>query len=160
MTLQQNPHFYEELPTSRDAYGDNFSMSPIDSIENCLRDNIKRADNNIKIDVLTDNLGQAGRVFIKTSRKGRVFGNVCAPMNALIFKGPWPFYPLPYFLTSSQTSKESLREKATSVKKYKTHPYGVLPNLRPPLDRRVHLLRVANRRPQPQRRRLPQKRFY
>ena len=90
---------------------------------------------------------RGARVFIETSRKTRAFGNVCAPKNALIFKGQWPFYHHSHLLTSSQTPKESFREKATSVKKYKTYPYGVLPNLRPPLNRRVHLLRVANRRP-------------
>lgn len=108
LTLQQNPHFYESLPTSPDDYVKNFSMSPIESMEKRLddisrrtNDNIKRIYDNARIDVLTDNLGRAGRVFVKTSRNGRVFGNVCAPKNALIFKGPWPFYPLSHLLTFS-----------------------------------------------------------
>ena len=148
LTLEDNPHFYEELPTSRDAYEDSFSMLPIESIADCLCKKIRRGiDDCIRIYVLTDNLGQGGRVFLKTARKTRAFGNVCAPKNALIFKGPWPFYHHSHLLTSSQTPKESLREKASSVRKSKTHPYGVLPNLRPPLNRRVPLLRVANRRP-------------
>ena len=75
LTLKDNPHFYEELPRSPEEYGDKFLMEPIETFMH------KR------ISVLTDNLGQAGQVFLKTAKKTRAFGNVCVPKNAIIFKG-------------------------------------------------------------------------
>jgi len=73
LTLGQNPHFYELLPTLPRKYGDKFRAEPI---EDFLRG---------KISVLTDN--QAGRVYLETAEKTRAFGNVWVPKNAIIFKG-------------------------------------------------------------------------
>jgi hypothetical protein len=152
LTLRQNPHFYKVLPTSPEKYGDKFLKEPIETYLH------KR------ISVLTDNLGEAGRVFLNLAKKTRAFGNAWVPKNAIIFKGSWfPFCTFSYLLTSSQTSVESLREKASSVKPSKTHPtYGVLRNLRrlAPLHRHLHRSGVAHRRPRPQHRRLAQKGYY
>lgn len=80
LSVKQNPHFYEELPPSPENYGDKFSWEPIETYLH------KR------ISVLTDNLGHAGRVFLKTAKKSRAFGNVWVPKKALIFKGTWPYF--------------------------------------------------------------------
>ncbi|KAN0105755.1 hypothetical protein V8E52_010714 [Russula decolorans] len=74
LTLKQNPHFYEVLPTSPERYGGGFEMMPTDKYLHG------------KIDVLTDNSGQAGRVFLKTAKKTRAFGNAWDLKNAIIFK--------------------------------------------------------------------------
>jgi len=73
LTLGQNPHFYELLPTLPWKYGDKFRAKPI---EDFLRE---------KISVLTDN--PAGRVYLEIAQKTWVFGNVCVPKDAIIFKG-------------------------------------------------------------------------
>jgi hypothetical protein len=80
LTLKQNPHFYKVLPTSPEKYGGNFLTEP-EQIETCLHKRSRR------ISVLTDNLGQAGRVFLKTAKRIRAFGNVWVPKTAIIFKG-------------------------------------------------------------------------
>jgi hypothetical protein len=85
LTLNDNPHFYKELPTSPENYGDKFLMEPI---ETCL--------DTQRISVLTDNLGQAGQVFLKTAKKTRAFGNVWIPKNAIIFKGSWLYFLIPF----------------------------------------------------------------
>ena len=153
LTLKQNPHFYEALPKSPEHYGDKFLTEPIETFLHK------------KISVLTDNLGQAGRVFLNIAKKTRAFGNVWVPKNAIIFKGSWSFFFNPIFrlLTSSQTSVESLRERASLVQLSKTHPtYGVSRNLRrrTPLDRRLHRIGVAHRRPRLRHRRLLQRGYY
>jgi hypothetical protein len=153
LTLKQNPHFYEVLPTSPERYGGGFEMMPTDKYLHG------------KIDVLTDNSGQAGRVFLKTAKKTRAFGNAWDLKNAIIFKGSWlPFFKsFSHLLTFSQTSVESLREKESSEKPSKTHPtYGALGNFRrlTPLHRPLHRIGVAHRRPRPQHRRLAQKGYY
>jgi hypothetical protein len=75
LTLKQNPHFYNVLPRSPEKYGDKFLMEPIETY-------LQK-----EISVLTDNLGQAGRVFLKTDKKTRAFGNVWIPKDTIIFKG-------------------------------------------------------------------------
>ena len=119
LTLKVNPHFYEKLPTSAEKYKGRFQIDPVETFEQ------------EEISVLTDNLGQAGRVFLKTAKKIRAFGNVWVPKSAIIFKGSWlSFHPFSYLLTSSQTSVESLREKASSVRRSKKRPiYGVMRSL-------------------------------
>jgi hypothetical protein len=84
LTLKQNPHFYEVLPTSPKDYGDRFQMGPSESYLDMGR-----------ISVLSDNLGQAGRVFLKTV-KTRAFGNAYDLGNAIIFKGSWVFFFIPF----------------------------------------------------------------
>ena len=49
-----------------------------------------------RISVLTDKLGQAGRVFLKIAKKTRAFGNVWVPKNAIIFKGSWLSFLIPF----------------------------------------------------------------
>ena len=136
LTLKQNPHFYKVLPTSPEKHGDEFETMPTDTYLHG------------KINVLTDNLGDAGRVFLKTAKKTRAFGNAWDLKNAIIFKGTWLiFYPFSHLLTSSQTSVESLREKESSEKSSKIHPtYGVLGNFRrlTPLHRRLHQIGVTH----------------
>lgn len=72
LTLKQNPHFYDVLP---EKYGSNFRTDPIETFQR------------ERISVLTDNSGQAGRVYIQVAKKTRVFGNVWALKDAFIFKG-------------------------------------------------------------------------
>ena len=75
LTLKQNPHFYEGLPTLPDEYEGRFRRDPIDTFDLT------------KINVLTDKLGPAGRVFLETVKETRAFGNVWVPKHAIIFKG-------------------------------------------------------------------------
>jgi hypothetical protein len=75
LPLKKNPHFYKTLPTSPEAYGVEFQMDPIETFQH------------ERINVLFDNLGHAGRVFLETAGRTRVFGNVWALNDAIIFKG-------------------------------------------------------------------------
>ena len=75
LTLKQNPHFYELLPTLPEEYEGRFQRDPIDTFDRH------------HINVLTDNLGPTGRVFLETPRYSRVFGNVWVPKDVIIFKG-------------------------------------------------------------------------
>lgn len=75
LSLKQNPHFYEGLPTSPEAFGGDFRMDPIESFQH------------ETIRVLVDNPDHAGRVFLETEGRMRAFGNVWVPSNAIIFKG-------------------------------------------------------------------------
>lgn len=74
LTLKENPHFYKltDLPTSPEAYGDDFKTDPIDNFQHA------------KICVLTD---KPGRLYLETDQNSRAFGNVWVPNNAIIFKG-------------------------------------------------------------------------
>ena len=75
ITLQDNPHFYSELPTSLDAYTPQFKASPVDNSE---------LKPNATIYVLVD---QRRRVFLETRRETPNFGNIFTPQDAVIFKG-------------------------------------------------------------------------
>lgn len=82
LTLKDNPHFYERLPTSAEKYEGQFQTDPIETF---------RHD---KISVLTDNPRLTGRVFLETAEEKRAFGNVWVPKEAIIFKGPYrPYIP-------------------------------------------------------------------
>jgi hypothetical protein len=74
LTLSQNPHFYERLPTLPEAYGGEFGMDPIRSLQQ-------------RISVLIDIPDQAGRVILETAGEIRVFGNLWVLNNVIIFKG-------------------------------------------------------------------------
>jgi hypothetical protein len=80
LDLEQNPHFYDMLPTSLEAYRGDFQREPI---ENFWR--WKTAT------VLVDNPGHAGRVFLETGWRRRVFGNAWVLNGIIIFKGSCPF---------------------------------------------------------------------
>jgi hypothetical protein len=75
LTLKDHPHFYEKLPTSAEKYKGQFRIDPVENFQQ------------EEISVLTDNLGEAGRVFLKTAKETRAYGNVWVPKNAIIFKG-------------------------------------------------------------------------
>ena len=73
LTLSQNPHFYQALPTSRDAYGGEFQRDPTSNFLDTP-----------KICVLTN---RPGRLYLETGQNPRAFDNVWAPKDAMIFKG-------------------------------------------------------------------------
>jgi len=87
LTLKDNPHFYEKLPTSAEKYGGQFRAKPIETFHH------------EKISVLTDNPLLTGRVFLETDKRKWAFGNVWVPKDAIIFKGSYhsciPFLALP-----------------------------------------------------------------
>ncbi|KAI0251685.1 hypothetical protein BJV78DRAFT_417870 [Lactifluus subvellereus] len=72
LTLKQNPHFYEDLPASQEAYGHQFQTNP-------MKDFVQAP----KIYVLTD---KPGRVYLETEQNTRAFGNFWVPNGAIIFK--------------------------------------------------------------------------
>ena len=78
LALEQNPHFYERLPTRPEKYGGNFRMDPI-----------KIVRDQKTISVLTDNPDHAGQVFVDIERRNlkRAFGNVYVQNDTIIFKG-------------------------------------------------------------------------
>ena len=73
LTLRDNPHFYTELPTLTEAYGDSFKIDPT---EDFLHAN--------EFYVLTD---KPDHVHIMTDQDWQSFGNFWCPQNAIIFKG-------------------------------------------------------------------------
>ena len=75
VTLQDNPHFYSELPTSLDAYTPQFKALPVDRFE---------LKPNATIYVVAD---QRRRVFLETRYETRIFGNVFTLKDTMIFKG-------------------------------------------------------------------------
>ncbi|KAH9985679.1 hypothetical protein BJV77DRAFT_97427 [Russula vinacea] len=77
LTLRQNPHFYQMLPTLPEAYGGDFRMEPIETFQHG------------RVSVLIDNPNNAGRVFLETERETRAFGNVWVPNEAIVFKGSY-----------------------------------------------------------------------
>ena len=86
--LKQNPRFYEVLPTSAKEYEGGLQIKPTDL-------ETDRSDPVVKIDVLTDESGPAGRVYLEIDKeKRRAFGNVWALKKAIIFKGLSLFYLL------------------------------------------------------------------
>jgi hypothetical protein len=77
LTVKDNPHFYEKLPTSAEKYEGQFRTDPIETFHHD------------KISVLTDNPRLTGRVFLETAEEKRAFGNVWVPKEAIIFKGSY-----------------------------------------------------------------------
>jgi hypothetical protein len=73
LTLRENPHFYAELPTSPDAYGDSVRIDPTEDFRHAN-----------KFYVLTD---KPELVYIMTDQVLRSFGNFWCPKNSIIFKG-------------------------------------------------------------------------
>jgi hypothetical protein len=72
LTLKQHPHFYRKLP---EKYGGAFQRDPTETFYHD------------QISVLTDNSGQAGRIYLEIPKKKRVFSNVWDAMDTFIFKG-------------------------------------------------------------------------
>jgi hypothetical protein len=75
ISVQDNPRFYLDLPTSSDAYTCQFKARPLENLD--LRPNAT-------IYVLID---QPRRVFLKTRQETRIFGNVFMLKDVMIFKG-------------------------------------------------------------------------
>ena len=72
LTLDQNPHFYKELPQE---YGADFQCDPIHNFLDTPGH---------KIFVLTD---RPSWIWLESGQVSRAFGNVWCPQNAIIFKG-------------------------------------------------------------------------
>jgi hypothetical protein len=81
LAVKQNPHFYIGLPTLPETYGGKFRMNPIETFQHLQHFQLKR------INVLIDNPDRAGRVFLETAGKVRVFDNVWVLNDTIIFKG-------------------------------------------------------------------------
>jgi hypothetical protein len=79
LTLEQNPQFYRRLPTLAEAYGGEFRMDPIQTFQH----------ETISVLRVTSSLGH---VTLEAAGRMRVFDNVWAPNNYIIFKGPFPLY--------------------------------------------------------------------
>ena len=77
IALEQNPHFYSNLPWKESEFTPGFSRSPIEGIW---------ADRELPetIYVLVD---RPGRVFLETKPANRSFGNVWRLNGVMIFKG-------------------------------------------------------------------------
>jgi hypothetical protein len=88
ITLQDNPHFYLDLPTSSDAYTGRFKARPLENLK--LRPNAT-------VYVLVD---QPRRVFLETRQEMWMFGNVFVLKNVIIFKGLSNFCSLSIVLIS------------------------------------------------------------
>jgi hypothetical protein len=73
LTLRENPHFYADLPTLPEAYGDGVEIDPTEDFHH--------ADT---FYVLTD---KPSLVCVTTDQDTRYFGNFWCPQNAVIFKG-------------------------------------------------------------------------
>ena len=78
LTLRDNPHFYVELPTSPDAFGDSIKIDPTEDF--------RHADT---FYVLID---KPELVHIMTDQGSQSFGNFWCPKNAIIFKGLGIFF--------------------------------------------------------------------
>ena len=77
IALQQNPHFYLDLPTTKDAYGAGF-----------FKDSTKefKFKGNDTVYVLVDK-PDLSRVYLEAEKRKRIFGNVWRPNDVMIFKG-------------------------------------------------------------------------
>jgi hypothetical protein len=90
LTLMDNPHFYVELPTSPEAYGDGVQIDP--------SEDFRHAN---KFYVLID---KSELVHVVTGQVSQFFGNFWRPKHAIIFKGWGIFCCFSPFLMSCQTS--------------------------------------------------------
>jgi len=102
LILRENPHFYADLPTSPEAYGDGVEIDPTEDFQH--------AD---MFYVLTD---RPSLVCITTDQDTRYFGNFWCPQNAVIFKGLGVCVLFIYFpcLMSCQTSAGGSRVNVSS----------------------------------------------
>ena len=73
LTLRDNPHFYTELPTSLEAYGDSVKIDPTEDFRHAN-----------KFYVLID---KPEPIHIMTDQDSQSFGNFWCPRNAIVFKG-------------------------------------------------------------------------
>ena len=75
ITLQQNPHFYVNLPTSVDAYRGDFKALPVENLQ---------LKPNATFYVLVD---KPSRIFLEAEQDSRIFSNVFVLKDVMIFKG-------------------------------------------------------------------------
>ena len=118
LTLKDNPHFYAELPTSSEAYGDSVQIDPT---EDFWHDD--------EFYVLTD---KPEVVHIKTGQVSQFFGNFWCPQDAIIFKGLGVLFLYTAFLMSFQTSVGGSGEKASLRHLPEAHPAGSVSGSRCP----------------------------
>ena len=85
LTLRDNPHFYAELPTSPDAFGDSIKIDPTENFPRAFQ-------YTNKFYVLVD---KPELVHIMTDQVSQSFGNFWCPKNAVIFKGLGIFFCFP-----------------------------------------------------------------
>lgn len=99
ITLKQNPHFYKNLPGSKEAYGSGFRIDPVERFVDAP-----------KVHVLTD---RPGRIYLDSGQGTltRAFGNVWQPKDAIIFKGSCLTSSHFPFSTSLQTFAVNSRAK-------------------------------------------------
>ena len=83
LNLKDNPHFYAELPTSSEAYGDSVQIDPTEDFRHAN-----------EFYVLTD---KPELVHIKTGQVSQFFVNFWSPKSAIIFKGLGVFFFIPLF---------------------------------------------------------------
>jgi hypothetical protein len=83
LTLKDNPHFYADLPTSPEAYGDSIQIDPTEDFRHAN-----------KFYVLTD---KPELVHIVTGQVSQFFSNFWRPKNAIIFKGRSIFFSVSPF---------------------------------------------------------------
>lgn len=111
LTLVDNPHFYEELPTLPEAYGDDVKIDPTEDFRHAR-----------KFYVLTD---KPEPVYIMTDQVLRCFGNFWCPQNAIIFKGLGIFFiSFPCIRCSCQISVGDSVEKVLSRSRSGAHIVG------------------------------------
>jgi hypothetical protein len=111
LTLRENPHFYVELPTSPEEYGDSLRIDPTEDFQHAN-----------KFYVLID---KPDLVHISTDRISQYFGNFWCPKNAIIFKGSGVlFLYFPVFLRVFQTSVGGSGGKPSSRHRSQAHTVG------------------------------------
>ena len=132
LTLEDNPHFYSELPTSLEAYTDGLEIDPTEDFWH--------AD---EFYVLTD---KPEPLSIVTDRGSQTFGNFWRPQRAIIFKGlSVLFFISPLFLMSFQTSVEDYGERVSSGHLSGAHTMGSVSGCRCRLFQELPRIVVCNR---------------
>ena len=114
LTLRENPHFYAELPTSPEAYGDSFEINPTEEFPHTITS---------KFYVLTN---KPELVYIMADQVLKSFGNFWFPKDAVIFKGLvilFCLFSVPEVLPG-QTSVGGLWGGALSRHLSQAHPVG------------------------------------
>ena len=110
LTLRENPHFYAELPSSREAYGDELKIDPTEDFRHA-NEFYVLADKPELVHIMTDRISQS-------------FGNFWCPKDAIIFKGLGIFLFFHLFLMSFQTCVGGLEGKASSRHLSEAHTVG------------------------------------
>ena len=110
LTLRENPHFYAELPTLREAYGDEFRIDPTEDFRHA-NEFYVLADKPELVHIMTDRISQS-------------FGNFWCPKDDIIFKGLGILFLFFHPLMSFQTPVGGLEEKASSRRLSEAYSVG------------------------------------